>query len=1013
MARLVSALCALTGLETRATKDDRAPSWDRSATLRGARTGAALTSLLALIAFILALIAWRRTRAKGALAARLERLEQEVTALRGALTAAGVAPPPIAAEPVAAEPRVDAAPAPHIAEPAAPAPPLDAPVPAPPSELPPREVLPPATPWQSLDWERLFGVRAAAVLGGIALALAGLLFFKYSIEHGLIPPWLRVVLGTLVGLGCIVGGELTLRRRYAGTADALAGGGLVILYAAFWAASVRYELVPIGVGFALMIAVTAAGCALAARHRALVTALIGLAGGFATPLLLSSGSDRPIGLFGYALVLDVALLTLAQRQRWPVLTLLSLAGTLLYEVLWIGGRMGPERLGLGLAILGLFALVFAVAGRGAVGEQRRAWWLASASAVLAPFAFALYFAVDADFGPELNPVAALLVLLSLAAGWLSRAERQPWLALGAAAASLGVVFVWVAMRDVDGGHAWQLMLWSCAIAAAFHLFVELDPARADRDGPTPAAVLAAAGAFAITIAAALGADSVAPWIVGWAGLTALLVRHAGFAGRAPLHLVAALGAGLALCVLRNAQDGEAWFPPLALFLPLPLGAALAFQAVALWRREPDARRMAEHAAALLPLVLLLYLTPDPQTPAVPFLLGTLALGLLAAFAGTRLGAGAWLLVAMGATALAHQGWTQALLLGDLPELVAGRALALQLLAVVAFTAWPFLAAARFTADRLAWPAAALAGPAWFLALRRLFELRFGDAAIGFLPLVLGAVAVVALLRVRERVALAEPLRTEVLAWFGAVALGFLTVAIPLQLAREWLTIGWALEGLAVLLLWRRLDHIGLKALGLVLLGAAAVRLIANPAVLGYYPRPAWRIVNWLLYTYLVPAAAMLGASRVLADLELARARVWERQALYARGRPWGALLTGVAGLAVVFVWINLAIADWFGGGEALEVSFERLPARDLATSIAWAAYALALLAIGVTRRSIGLRWASLVLLLATIAKVFLHDLGELRDLYRVASLLGLAISLIFVSLAYQRFVFGAAAEEKA
>jgi uncharacterized membrane protein len=49
----------------------------------------------------------------------------------------------------------------------------------------------------------------------------------------------------------------------------------------------------------------------------------------------------------------------------------------------------------------------------------------------------------------------------------------------------------------------------------------------------------------------------------------------------------------------------------------------------------------------------------------------------------------------------------------------------------------------------------------------------------------------------------------------------------------------------------------------------------------------------------------------------------------------------------------------------------------------------------------------------TVAKVFLYDLGELRDLYRVASLLGLAVSLITISLAYQRFVLrrpGAGAE---
>jgi uncharacterized membrane protein len=108
----------------------------------------------------------------------------------------------------------------------------------------------------------------------------------------------------------------------------------------------------------------------------------------------------------------------------------------------------------------------------------------------------------------------------------------------------------------------------------------------------------------------------------------------------------------------------------------------------------------------------------------------------------------------------------------------------------------------------------------------------------------------------------------------------------------------------------------------------------------------------------------------------------------------------------VFVWLYLTIADWFATGDVLRLDFERLPARDLATSIAWALYALLLLllGLGVRRRSVSLRWVSLGVMMVTIAKVFLYDLGELQDLYRVASLLGLAVSLILVSLAYQRFV---------
>jgi uncharacterized membrane protein len=60
------------------------------------------------------------------------------------------------------------------------------------------------------------------------------------------------------------------------------------------------------------------------------------------------------------------------------------------------------------------------------------------------------------------------------------------------------------------------------------------------------------------------------------------------------------------------------------------------------------------------------------------------------------------------------------------------------------------------------------------------------------------------------------------------------------------------------------------------------------------------------------------------------------------------------------------------------------------------------------RKQSGLRWASLVLLVIVIGKLFLFDLSELQGLYRVASFLGLAVSLLLVSFGYQRFVFAKA-----
>ena len=63
---------------------------------------------------------------------------------------------------------------------------------------------------------------------------------------------------------------------------------------------------------------------------------------------------------------------------------------------------------------------------------------------------------------------------------------------------------------------------------------------------------------------------------------------------------------------------------------------------------------------------------------------------------------------------------------------------------------------------------------------------------------------------------------------AGAALAFLTVAIPLQLRQQWITIGWALEGAAVAWLYTRIPHRGLLLAAVGLLGAVFVRLALNP-----------------------------------------------------------------------------------------------------------------------------------------------------------------------------------------
>ena len=112
-----------------------------------------------------------------------------------------------------------------------------------------------------------------------------------------------------------------------------------------------------------------------------------------------------------------------------------------------------------------------------------------------------------------------------------------------------------------------------------------------------------------------------------------------------------------------------------------------------------------------------------------------------------------------------------------------------------------------------------------------------------------------------------------------------------------------------------------------------VRLVVNPAVLGYYPRSGWPVLNWLAYTYLIPTGALLGAAAILRRREVERRREGEA-AIYAAGHPVGAVLCSLAAIAVVFVWINLTIFDAFAPRPELVLTFEPLLARDLTLSLA-------------------------------------------------------------------------------
>ena len=156
---------------------------------------------------------------------------------------------------------------------------------------------------------------------------------------------------------------------------------------------------------------------------------------------------------------------------------------------------------------------------------------------------------------------------------------------------------------------------------------------------------------------------------------------------------------------------------------------------------------------------------------------------------------------------------------------------------------------KFADKTFPWAAAALAGPAQFLLIYRLVKIAWPNPTMGLLPAAFAIPALLSLVAILKTVPAENKSRLTQLAWFGGVALFFITLIFPIQFDHQWITIGWALEGAALLWLFHRVPHPGLRLTGVGLLVAAFVRLAFNPAVLEYHPRSATPIFNWYLYAY--------------------------------------------------------------------------------------------------------------------------------------------------------------------
>ena len=840
-----------------------------------------------------------------------------------------------------------------------------------------------------LSFEDLFGRRLPIWAGGVTLAVAGFLIVKYSIDAGLLSPSVRVILGVLFGTALIAAAEAALRGdlvvRDARVRQALAGAGIATLYATVLVAANVYRLIGPLTAFAAMALLTLLAGGLSLRFGA-PSAVLGLIGGLAAPALVGSVTpDVPL-LAAYLALAVGGLCALSRDQRWLWLGASALIGGFGWGLaLLLGGALDAGAsisLGMFILLLGVAfpllllsesgAMIRLVAGLAgcaqmaalvAVGGFEPLHW-----ALFGLISVAMIWLSRREAGLIYLPGAGLAIALLLAGAWID--PPAPLLAIVIA----GIVLIYggsaVQRLWRDGGSMFEAAQIG-AIAAAillipmFHFYLSSDI------GDNGFALMALLGSAISGGAAALGwlspaRKNDARFALLFATTCALLVAAGALA--LPGWAVAPWGALVAGAILSFAPRADdrrlepiAWgFAAVTLFLLL---SGLKFDEV---ERATGLAAEADWGNAVrwfVPAVIALFFARRGQSVrsgaiGQPFAVLLLYVAVAQLVSPTLLPLVPALFVALlGALARPTPR----------PALITSFALVL-LWAILPLSQWldpalasvggePFLSnllpGVSDTATRLAIPALAVAVALWRGELPPALRI-FGINAGVILAMIAAHVGFKHLLAVDSLPRFVEYGLAERTLWEAALAGGAFAAW---RFGARWTAMGLAAASLAHFAWYTLLLH-----------------------------NPLWAAQSagiWLIPAY----------GTAFAILHFAN---WaELPPTVDRARDWGKILL------IPLLAISL-LRQIFAG--SLLTSGEVGSVEDIFRSLLGALIAIAYLQWGIFRHARDWRIASLVLMLATVAKVFLVDASGLDGLLRVASFAALGFSLIGVGWLYSRYL---------
>lgn len=305
---------------------------------------------------------------------------------------------------------------------------------------------------------------------GVVVSFFGIAFLlRYAVDNQVVvvPVEVRYLLIAIAALAMLVVGW-RLRERSSVYALSLQGGGIGILYLTLFAAFRLHPLLPPLLAFGLLVLLTLFTGLLAVLQNAQALAVLGVVGGFAAPVLVSTGSGNHVALFSYYLLLNCAVLGIAWYKSWRILNVLGFLFTFGVGTAWGYRSYRPELFDTTEPFLIVFFLFYqAIAILFAFRQPPNLRGFVDGTLIfgtpVVAFALQSQLLKHSEFGLALSAVAVAVFYL-VTATWIYRSQGRSMRLLAESFLALGIAFATIAV-PLALDSQWTAAAWALEGAA--------------------------------------------------------------------------------------------------------------------------------------------------------------------------------------------------------------------------------------------------------------------------------------------------------------------------------------------------------------------------------------------------------------------------------------------------------------------------------------------------------------------------------------------------------------------